>query len=804
MFRQQRLRNGLITFALAGSMFLPVEIAKGEEDEKKNPPFSLSLLEPTVVKVGGFFGKRVNAYQPKNPYNIFINYELGMHCVGFDITYCCVIPPYNSIQAQAVKSGRDGKLPQLLSPDDKVKLFYYVKDNSYSEGNKMKYWSVPKDANGDGDMNDPGDNMANYVWTHLFIYQDLEGTIPKKWSFKDRLHIGKEVQVPIDAGPSGKPLAGGYMDYAGADGSNVVFTDSMVPAVKNVPLILTASYIWDALGLPLTAFNDSKRRGTIRTISNKDFQPYQYSMVQLHRDDGKPITVNGKVVEFFGTNPVDIPNCYACHSGEGQAARLARQEGLKLFDKEYEYWKKNYPDITDYMARLAQGSINILELHDKHYGTDFLKEYNPNAPTNRLGSVGSVNCADCHGDNISGNLQSPRPGATGYKLKKAKTLTEAIHAKHAQLVPMPDKAGRTQNCQACHPTHWQAEEMNDFATNPFQIIDDEGNPRFSNADHRIAGGGCYLRRDAHTNPDVKPPFFLNEIGKWYLKNVSMVDEKDRPINEIRGLTCTNCHNPLTQALYNYDDLKNVVTQEGKTLRNKTIAEVIEILADGDIKKFKRMADPRIKDGDNPIYEFYAKHKSATLVKATTENGVLKLLPWNADKGKPVPYEAASAGKDWWLAPAEPHCANCHIAPFVESEGGKYFPIDQPNKYALYRYSKAHGVIACQSCHESIHGLYPVRYEGPERTVDLTTHEQALQYSPDGKYDGPVTCAACHTVNEKGVPVQLVGTEYEDDYWASVVLIHFMREGDQKLSVKELVRKYPYRTAREIVEKGWGM
>ncbi len=369
---------------------------------------------------------------------------------------------------------------------------------------------------------------------------------------------------------------------------------------------------------------------------------------------------------------------------------------------------------------------------------------------------------------------------------------------------MPDKAGRTQNCQAYHPTHWQSEEMNDFAQNPFQIIDDNGNPRFSNADHRISGGGCYLRRDAHSNPDVKPPFFLNEIGKWYLKNVSMVDENDRPINEIRGLTCTNCHNALTQALYNYDDLKDVVTQEGKTLRNKPLYEIIRVLADGDIKKFKRITDPRITDKDNPIYDFYAKHESAVLVKATEENGVLKLLPWNADKGKPVPYEAASAGKDWWLAPSEPHCANCHIAPFVESEGGKYFPIDQPNKYALYRYSKAHGVIACQSCHESIHGLYPVRYEGPERTVDRTTHEQALQYSPDGKYAGPVTCAACHTVNEKGVPVQLAGTKYEKDYWASVVLIHFMREGDQKLSVRDLVRKYPYETARDIVEKGWGM
>ena len=47
-----------------------------------------------------------------------------MHCVGFDISYCCIIPPYNSIQAQAVQSGLGGGLPRLLTPGDGVKLRY--------------------------------------------------------------------------------------------------------------------------------------------------------------------------------------------------------------------------------------------------------------------------------------------------------------------------------------------------------------------------------------------------------------------------------------------------------------------------------------------------------------------------------------------------------------------------------------------------------------------------------------------------------------------------------------------------------
>ncbi len=791
--------------ALVGSVLLVTAfVMKAWTDEKaydKSSPFKLDLLKPVRLAVGG---NEVAAFGPKNDYGIFINYELGMHCVGFDISYCCIIPPYNSIQAQAVRAGVLGRKPRLLSPSDQVKLAYRVSDNSYSEGNKMKYWQVLKDVSGNGTMSHPNDNMANYVWDHLFIYKDLEGTLPENPGKEMRLHIGKEIPVNVDSGLSGKSLAGGYLSYAGEEGGNIVFTDSMIPEVRDVPLKLTSSHLWDALGLPLTAFNDSRRTGTIRTISDHDFQPYQRAVVQLQGRDGKPLMAGGQKVEFFGTEPVDISSCSLCHSGKGRAASLSRAEGLSLFDKEYAYWKENYPDVTEYMARLSSTTIDILELHDKRHRTNFLKDYNSKAASNRLGVVGSVNCPDCHGDNMSGNLQSPRPGATGYAAVRGKPLTEAVHSVHAKFVPMPDGAGRTQSCQACHPIHWQNKEMNEPGKNPYSITDDHGYPRFSESDVRTSGGGCFLRRDAHTNPEVSPPFFLNDIGKWYLNEVSLKDEKGKSVTKVRGLYCTNCHNHLTHELYRHDDFRDAVLQEGKTLRDKTIGEVIAAVAGGDVKRFKKFfADPVVDTEGNPLLSYYADHKGTVLLRAIKQKeGKTALSPWNAGTGEPVGYASSSGGSDWWLSAAEPHCANCHLAPLVESGGGKYFPIDQPGKYSLYRYSKAHGIIACQSCHESVHGLYPVRYEGPEETVDVTSHEQALQFSPDGKYAGPVTCGACHTVNEKGVAVQLNGTEYESDYWASVVLIHFMREGDQKMAIQDLVKKYPYGNSEGIVLKGW--
>jgi hypothetical protein len=139
-------------------------------------------------------------------------------------------------------------------------------------------------------------------------------------------------------------------------------------------------------------------------------------------------------------------------------------------------------------------------------------------------------------------------------------------------------------------------------------------------------------------------------------------------------------------------------------------------------------------------------------------------------GLAVPYSAATHGRDYWLSAGAPHCADCHAAPFVEGQGGVAFPINQPGKYSLMRYSKGHSGLACQACHESIHGLYPV---SPK--VDKTSFDQAGMMNPDGSH-GPVKCAACHVVNKVGVPVLAEGREYNgkligQDYNAAVAYMH---------------------------------
>ena len=63
--------------------------------------------------------------QGQNKFNILMNYELGMHCTGFEFAYCCVLPPYNSIIAQVArtdKGANDSDFPMLLEGDPNVGL----------------------------------------------------------------------------------------------------------------------------------------------------------------------------------------------------------------------------------------------------------------------------------------------------------------------------------------------------------------------------------------------------------------------------------------------------------------------------------------------------------------------------------------------------------------------------------------------------------------------------------------------------------------------------------------------------------
>jgi len=757
--------------------------------------FLLLLLGTAQAETGV---SAVKEQDPPRDYLILINYELGMHCTGFDFAYCCVLPPYNSILAQVVKTGRNGEKPVLLGSDPKdhevlvdgdkrFKLAYSHEDpygvpNTYSASKKLAYWGV-------GHGKDK--KLPDVYYSNLYLYKDLEGSNPDNTSADaKKLHVGVDTPIGFNQGPTGQHMGRGFLRYSGDTGT-VVFTDS--PAMENVPIKLTNPGIWEALGLPLTPFNDLFT--AIIRVEEPMVQPFQKSVVTLVDPESREpvIDSSGKPVRFFGVNPIDVPNCARCHSN----ARANGDKYLK-YKQEYDFWRE-VRRSSEWYAQLKGAAISILEIHDANHGTDFLAKW-PASGNNflRLGR-GTVLCQDCHADNVIGRLISKKVGemdAQDVQKDHANLadpghlispLTEAIHTSHQRNNPLPDSLGFAGGCQGCHPSH-----RSDLTMDEFPLTED-GQNFFAKGDIRDAKG-CFNGRDVHANAGrntdgAETASHLNPVGEYLLSEVMMTKGKDK------GLYCTNCHNMLSRELYKADHLTDAVNQTGQTLRNQPLEKIaaavgveVEDLKQDYINPKSPMKGEDTSSGVYrtwertgqtiaPIARIKVDDKGNPVMTPPDEDGDQSVIIVDTDpngkEGVAVPYDAATHGRDYWLAPGEPHCADCHQPPYVESMGGGAFPIDQPGKYALMRYSKGHAEITCQGCHESIHGLYPVN-----PAVDISSYQQAALLNPDGSH-GPLKCGGCHAVNEHGVPSEYPEIIKKDGpYWAdyekAVELSHQLR------------------------------
>lgn len=803
----------------------------------------LSLfLIPSVLCILNFFS--CGQKRTGEDFLIFVNYELGMHCTGFDFEYCCVLPPYNSIQAQVVKTGKGVKKPRLMEkydPSDptvlidrdtgkRYRLKYEIVDNSFSEGGKMNYWNVRYDMNRNGDNSEPGENVANAYFSHLYIYQDLEGSNPSGTSRdQEKMYIGgPKLQIPRDHGPSGQAMQG-YLRNATAKGT-IVFTKS--PALDNVPIVLTNPGVWEALGLPLTPFLDSEvGKQNYLKLLEKNIQPYQVAKVTLvdAETDQPVINSDGKVASFVGTNPIDIPNCNNCHANKN--ANAAYPEAFELMNKEKEYWLSI--GASEWIASLKATSISILKIHDLKHGTRFTARYNPSASSNRLGR-NPVLCQKCHGDNVIGVLGAGKVVLQGGKLlvmDMARTdlalpddvpveeldasnpnapkpgtvilpLTEAIHLAHQEMRPLPDGQGRSGTCQGCHPAHRYDRNLAGYPITPDGRNAYDGSPGSFGSDNRDATGGCFVNRDVHSNPKkdmdgAETPEHLNAIGRWIKQNVSRTSD-----GKMIGLWCTNCHNRVSKELYKLDRLapgKAFQPGPGETVRTRSLEDIAAALGMA-VEMLTEYLDPKVKLDENGhdrgvIRENWARREDGrtsagiAVIKAINGKPVIKLdedndpsveiLSPNPDfltKYRPkealvVSYDDATMGRDYWLSPGEPHCADCHLPPFVEGQGGVAYPINQPGKYSLMRYSKGHSGFSCQACHQSPHGMYPVTPH-----VDETTYRQAASLNRDGSH-GPIKCLTCHDeVNSRGIPyiaktILYKGKPISDDYDLAVEWMH---------------------------------
>ena len=891
--------------------------------------------------------------QPKNDFNIMMNYELGMHCTGFEFAYCCVLPPYNSILAQVVKTQQsnrgEGAFAKLLEGDPNVgkdilnrqtvlrdadlgpnrEFQKYVMTYEHEaqprndgrgkpqvstlisavEGNSLYMWATVYDQaakNPDGSLvtgtyngatgvvigdgvidGTIADSYANGWMNHLYIYASDEHPTPagpnlegfgKTGIEADKIRLGVDVIFQPDCGPAGHPmgpvtkvdpfdpentatkandcggLANGNLLTFSEDTGTIVYTQMKV--LEDLPVTLTSPRIWEALGLPLTPFEDTINFfGDPGAVDEDAVRPYVAMKASLHEyPSGNAVTgSNGEPVIGFGTAPIDIPNCERCHSNAPDtpnSPQTGKPEQWTLVQSEYNFWNAFYDIDTaagdsDWYSRLKSAAVSMLADHDAQHGTSFTAFYpacggvdpvnpqdcldlNAGIPiqNTRMGHE-SVICQKCHADNVIAVVKS----ATGPEGQLIRPISEAIHRNHRSVteinsdgepgvITFNDSLGRDGGCQGCHPAHRSDGDMEGY---PITLT---GENFYADGDNRLASGGCFVGRDVHSNPfkdidGAETPEHLNAVGEWLRDNVfynqAGLTNDDR---DNRGIWCTNCHTQLSQEIWKAEDCDNLI--EGDCVNNvRGLGSLLEIAqaigsdlatveswldpkgasgsdpggqilsVDGidrthDIWRAADPNDPRTQDAnvatievnlnDGPVVTFDADgDPSVNILSFCTTPDCVESI--NANKDDPsqwrhptgntftdsvantavaVPFSAATDGRDHWLSPGEPHCADCHAAPYVEQSGNinAFAPFNYPAKAGLMRYSRGHRDITCQGCHESIHGLYPVTPD-----IDTTSYAQAASMNSDDSH-GPLKCGACHQVNSSGVHERMDDLVYD--------------------------------------------
>ena len=501
------------------------------------------------------------------------------------------------------------------------------------------------------------------------------------------------------------------------------------------------------------------------------------NMLTLHDYDiGTSFTANYAGVECTNnpdpTDPTVDPNSYACSSTNGLA------------------------DLTDQTAipqntRLGHESVICQRCH----------------ADNVIANVKSATF------DLAG--QFPIPPITEAIHNQHRNAGDPAEGGEGGVIVFNDSLGRDGGCQGCHPAH-----RSDGVMDGYPITLDGDNAQ-ADSDNRLAPGGCFVGRDVHSNPlkDVdgaETPSHLTAIGEFLNTAVANVDGEDR------GIWCTNCHSQLSQEIWRAEDCDDLIRGDclvnpraAATLADLATAvglteqEAIDMLDpkvpgfDRTTDQTHRIWDPATPDANVATIEVSTIGPAACAPLAgvfnptfgvdvcvsidadgdpsvnilsfcTTQDCVDRINNNPADQsqwrypanpfqgtgtvGAAVPFSAATDGRDHWLSAGEPHCADCHKAPYVEQSGNisNYPPFNYPAKASLMRYTRGHQDVSCQGCHESIHGLYPV-----SPTIDTTSYAQAAALNDDGSH-GPLKCATCHNgVDENGIPNWVDNLRYND-------------------------------------------
>jgi hypothetical protein len=389
-------------------------------------------------------------------YQIVTSNDLGMHCANLDQRAVSILPPFNTLHAQAI---RTGKFPVILG-NTQVKVVYSAASHSTDPALanaipsmvfKTNFWDKnPRTLNSYGyDAYNP--QYPPGILKLFPLKPDMGLPVPdlqRLYLGDGKLAAGQQAMPDATAPPTTQPYV------ANLPQSFQTYYKSF-PFFIKFPFGYTLSGVnfFSAEGLPAAGFDDVGR-----------INAYPLMRVQGAAVAGNTLGLAaGTVIASIDTvMPVSSEvNCNNCHTSsvDGGNGFATDNKGIVVATR---FSDPAFGSVPESVSIAYAWALNVIRLHDKKHGTTLAKAM-------------PVQCQTCHYSPALdlAHLGPQGPGdaaANGRQQTLHHSFSMAMHAFHGKLLKpntnallfpaMPSPIGRTiatrdsilaQTCYQCHP-----------------------------------------------------------------------------------------------------------------------------------------------------------------------------------------------------------------------------------------------------------------------------------------------------------------------------------------------------------------
>lgn len=391
--------------------------------QNRSAPLQIQVTEQTFQQTSG--------------YRVLAANDLGMHCADLDQRVASILPPYNILHAQVVKTGH---VPVILDLNQ-VQVVYSAASNPQDPVQvntipasvfKTNFWNI-NPATGSTIAFDAFNPYYPAGFLALFrLLPDIGLPSPDL----QQLYLGNGILVADQ-----QQLPGISQPFTANLPQPFALFYKAFPFFINFPFGYTLSPInwFSAEGVPASPFDD---------VGRQNLYPLMRIQARAIAGNTLGLTAGSVIASLDTVTPISGEvNCRNCHSATTDGGNGSAMSGIVVATRFNDPMYGQVP--VDVSIEWAYDT-NILRLHDLRNGTS-------------LQNTTPVSCQKCH---YSPALDLAHVGPNNVNGRQQTThhsFSRAMHFFHGSLgmfPPMPSPAGRDpavrdyvlgQTCYQCHP-----------------------------------------------------------------------------------------------------------------------------------------------------------------------------------------------------------------------------------------------------------------------------------------------------------------------------------------------------------------